>query len=301
MPDRTAIVVSAVFASFFACVALTAVAGPVYAGDACINKPKAPQGSHWYYHVDRVTRRKCWYQRAEGLTVHQVGSSKPSLPAKTMSEQGTETDRQQPTANSHTEQPIVEAQPSAPGLTGQSAPATSTGNAGAENPPQSLPSSGWPDQQSSADFHDRERELGRRAATDAGIDSQGRMPTVLTRAQVAAAESLAQISTDRMLLALLVGALALSVATMGRLIFKYAAARGSTWKWTEPTFSTSDVSTRRADVVCDLLEPTELSWTEELRQLLERYDGLMPEHRQPRLSRKILAPRNRGVIDGSKR
>ena len=341
MPDRTAIVVSAVFASFFACVALTAVAGPAYAGDACITKP--PQGSHWYYHVDPVTRRKCWHQRAEGLTVHQVGSSKPSLPAKTISKQGAETDRQQPTANSHTEQPIAEAQPSAPGLTGQSAPATSTDNAGAENPPQSLPSSGWPDQQSSADFHDRERELGRRAATDAGIDSQGRMPT-------AAAERPAQISTDRMLLALLVGALALSMATTGRLIFKYAAARGSTWKWTEPTFSTSDVSTRRADVVCDLalakkndgtpridrvtfddnekqgvealleqlhdeltgrrhapqparrqMIPRELSWTEELRQLLERYDGPMLEHRQPPLSRKMPAPRNPGVSHGSKR
>jgi hypothetical protein len=154
-----------------------------------------------------------------------------------------------------------------------------------------------------------------------------------------------------MLLALLVGALALSMATTGRLIFKYTAARGSTWKWTElsPTFSASDVSTRRPDVVCDLalakkndgapgidgvtfddiekqgvealLErlhdeltgrsyapkparrqeiPRELSWTEELRQLLERYDGPMPEHRQRRLSRKILAPRNPGVSAGSK-
>jgi len=144
MPDRTAIVVSAVFASFLACAALTTVAGSAaFAGDDCITEPKdqPPQGSHWYYHVDPVTRRKCWHQRAEGLTVHQVGSSKPSLPAKTISEQGAEIDRQQPTANSHTEQPIVEAQPTAPGLTGQSVPETSTDDAGAENPPQSIPSS----------------------------------------------------------------------------------------------------------------------------------------------------------------
>jgi hypothetical protein len=310
MPDRTAIVVSAVFASFLACVALTAVAGSAaYAGDDCITEPKdqPPQGSHWYYHVDPATRRKCWHQRDEGLTVHQVGSSKPSLPGKTISEPGAEIDRQQPTANPDTEQPIVEAQPTAPGLTGQSAPETSTDDAGAENPPQSISSSRWPDQQSSGDFNDRERELARRAATNAGIDSQGRMSSAFTRAQVAAAERPPEVSTDRiMLLALLVGALALSMAT-GRLIFKYAAARrlrrrdtldqrGSAWKWTElsPTFSESDASIHQANVVCDLPEPRELSCaTEELRQLLlqlvehgtfSRWPHIPPRNVDPKFS-----------------
>ena len=111
-----------------------------------------------------------------------------------------------------------------------------------ENPPQSTPSSRWPDQQNSADLNDRERGLARRA-TDVGIDSQDRMPPVFTRDQVAAAERPPEISTDRMLFALLVGALALTMAA-GCLIFKYAAARrprrgdvldqrGSAWKWTE--------------------------------------------------------------------
>ena len=92
-----------------------------------------------------------------------------------------------------------------------------------------------------------------------------------------------EISTARMLLALLVGALALSMAT-GRLIFKYSAARQprrgdildqrvSAWKRTElsPTFSPSDVSTRQANLVCDLPAQRELSCApEELRQLLVR-------------------------------
>ena len=196
-------------------------------------------------------------------------------------QQGAEVDRQRPTANSQTEQPIVEAQPTASGLTRQSTPETSTNAAGAENPQQSIPFSRWPDQPSSADSNDRERGLASRAGTDAGIDSQGRMPSVFTRAQVAAAEHPPEISTDRMLLALLVGALALSMAT-GRLIFKHSAGRrsrrrdildqrGSARKWTElsPTFSASDVSKGRANVVCDLPEPRELSCaTEELRQLL---------------------------------
>ncbi|MGA8816588.1 MAG: hypothetical protein WB624_04805, partial [Xanthobacteraceae bacterium] len=32
----------------------------------CAAAPKAaaPQGQHWYYHVDRATRHKCWYLHA---------------------------------------------------------------------------------------------------------------------------------------------------------------------------------------------------------------------------------------------
>jgi hypothetical protein len=281
MPDRTAVVVSAVFASFLAGVALTTVSGSaVRAADDCIAEPKdqPPRGSHWYYHVDPVTHRKCWHQRAEGQTIHQVESSKPSPPAKPILQQS-EVGFQQPAADSHTEQPIVEAQPTSAGLTGQSAPETSTDAAGAENSLQSIPSSRWPDQQSSANLNDRERGLARSAATDAEIDSQNRMPPVFTGDQVAAVERLPKISTDGMLL--LVGALALTVAT-SRLIFKYAAARrpcrgdvldqrGPGWEWTELShpFSASDVSTRQADVVYELREPRELGCpTEELRQLL---------------------------------
>ena len=34
--------------------------------DNCAAAPKAaaPQGQHWYYHVDRATRHKCWYLHA---------------------------------------------------------------------------------------------------------------------------------------------------------------------------------------------------------------------------------------------
>jgi hypothetical protein len=35
------------------------------AADDCITQPNAQtQGSHWYYHTDRVNNRKCWYQRS---------------------------------------------------------------------------------------------------------------------------------------------------------------------------------------------------------------------------------------------
>ena len=41
---------------------------PAFAAETCLTKPnlRADQGGHWYYRVDRVTKRKCWYQQASG-------------------------------------------------------------------------------------------------------------------------------------------------------------------------------------------------------------------------------------------
>jgi hypothetical protein len=41
------------------------------AADECIEKPNAPapQGSHWYYRIDRATKRQCWYLGAESAKI----------------------------------------------------------------------------------------------------------------------------------------------------------------------------------------------------------------------------------------
>jgi hypothetical protein len=41
------------------------------AADDCVSKPNAtpPQGTHWYYRVDRTTHRQCWYLGAEEAKV----------------------------------------------------------------------------------------------------------------------------------------------------------------------------------------------------------------------------------------
>ncbi|XIA62585.1 hypothetical protein ACFIOY_24070 [Bradyrhizobium sp. TZ2] len=38
------------------------------AADDCLAAPKAatPAGGHWYYRIDRATKRKCWYLREDG-------------------------------------------------------------------------------------------------------------------------------------------------------------------------------------------------------------------------------------------
>ncbi|WP_108519333.1 hypothetical protein [Bradyrhizobium algeriense] len=40
------------------------------AADSCLPAPKGanPSGSHWYYRIDRVTKRQCWYLREESDT-----------------------------------------------------------------------------------------------------------------------------------------------------------------------------------------------------------------------------------------
>jgi hypothetical protein len=44
------------------------------AGNDCIAKPNSapPQGSHWYYRVDRTANRRCWYLDRAGLMVRQA-------------------------------------------------------------------------------------------------------------------------------------------------------------------------------------------------------------------------------------
>src|SRR5215470_20142645 len=44
------------------------------AADECLSGPKgtAPQGSHWYYRVERSSGRHCWYLGAEGQRVRSV-------------------------------------------------------------------------------------------------------------------------------------------------------------------------------------------------------------------------------------
>ena len=47
-----------------------AIQAPQAAADSCLSAPKGatPAGSHWYYRLDRVTKRQCWYLREESDT-----------------------------------------------------------------------------------------------------------------------------------------------------------------------------------------------------------------------------------------
>ncbi len=51
------------------------------AADDCIARPNstAPSGSHWYYHLDRIKHRQCWFLAAEGSHARHGAARKPVL------------------------------------------------------------------------------------------------------------------------------------------------------------------------------------------------------------------------------
>jgi hypothetical protein len=230
MANRTTTFVSAVFANFLTCVALTTVAGSsARAADDCITGPKgqAPRGSHWYYNVNRVTHRRCWYLGAEGLEVRHVASPKPSSSAMPTLRQRAEIPTLKSVADSHAEQLIEGPSAELPIVanpTAQPLPeATEDAAAGVNSRGWAL-SSRWPNEPNSSGSADREPELTSNPDTHghSRMDSQDEKPPVLTTARLAAPE--ATVSSDRPLLALLAGALALA-AIIGLMIFKHSAAR----------------------------------------------------------------------------
>ncbi|MDA9466261.1 hypothetical protein [Bradyrhizobium sp. CCBAU 53415] len=75
MGNRAAKLISTVVASIVAGAPLAALSqnaptasSTANAATECLAAPKsaAPQGQHWYYRLDRTTKRKCWYLRAAG-------------------------------------------------------------------------------------------------------------------------------------------------------------------------------------------------------------------------------------------
>src|SRR5580704_10200536 len=68
-------------------VAATATASrAARAGDDCLAAPNAgaPQGSHWYYRLDRAAHRKCWYVGAQGAKVRRAAAARtPVAPPST--------------------------------------------------------------------------------------------------------------------------------------------------------------------------------------------------------------------------
>jgi hypothetical protein len=88
MPERTVKFLSAILTGI---VASTALAIPSHAEtaapDDCLLSPKGetPQGSHWYYRIERGSKRHCWYLR-EGERLSQASpqnilpSARPPAP-----------------------------------------------------------------------------------------------------------------------------------------------------------------------------------------------------------------------------
>jgi hypothetical protein len=122
MPKRITCV-PAMLAMVF--IALTIRAGGAEsAGNDCVAKPNfaAPQGSHWYYRVDRTANRRCWFLGPEGLKVRRAESPKRLLSSTSTPQLNSDT-RAEATASESVANASTSPSPSK-GLSGREPPST---------------------------------------------------------------------------------------------------------------------------------------------------------------------------------
>jgi len=86
MSRRLALVVPIILAASVGAISFSATTGD--AADDCLTSPRgtAPQGSHWYYRVDRSTGRHCWYLGAGGQRVRSVSERTSQQTSKRVAE-----------------------------------------------------------------------------------------------------------------------------------------------------------------------------------------------------------------------
>jgi hypothetical protein len=90
-------------------------AGPARAADDCLAGPNAdpPQGSHWYYRVDRAQQRHCWYLGPQGRQIRRSEpDSQPAVKSTALSAQESEPPLPLPRPGSlpaATPEPVIEA------------------------------------------------------------------------------------------------------------------------------------------------------------------------------------------------
>lgn len=231
MPNRTAKFVSALFASLLAGAPLTTVThGATTVADDCMSGPKgqAPQGAHWYYHVDRSTKRHCWYLADQQHTPRSQTAAANS-PASAKPPQDGEAAMQQSVANAHAELPADATRAEiSDNLATQLAPTQG-----------SLVASRWPDSYSSAPEATRS-PAKRDPGTGLTSASQNQTASVLAAGQLATADasSASQLYSLPLQLTALTGVLALA-GIIGTVMFKFGRS---------PRLQPSEISNRRGHI-----------------------------------------------------
>jgi hypothetical protein len=256
MSNRTAKFVSAIFAGFLAGAPLTTIShSAARAADDCLSGPKdqTPQGGHWYYRIDRVTKRHCWYLGEEREKLSQIAPPNAASSANPVSPK-TDAAMQRALADAHAElhaQTRIEQpdhgddRPTPEIPTDAAAREDNRGarTSGAETP-RSIVASRWPDP-SGANPTANPAPNNAYPVTSVTPASRPLPPSVLAAGQFAAADLSSETPaySVQMLLAALMAALALA-GIMGSVIFKFGSAprsaqakirerRGAIWEATD--------------------------------------------------------------------
>jgi hypothetical protein len=243
MSNRSAKFASAMFACLFAGSSLAATSqgatNTAEAADPCVSAPKGalPQGGHWYYRIDRATKRHCWYvgeaKEKPTRAVARENSPTPAEPAPPPKDAAA----QRSISDAHAELPSPQTRPgqeagipigqqqilvTAPNaLSAEYQPA----NAQDANAQRSVFASRWPetsgvnapaDPGPAADDSDAGAQADATAAPAATLAS-----VTLTAAD---ASSQSEPGSIQMLLVVIFGALALA-GLMGSAIFRFGSSR----------------------------------------------------------------------------
>ena len=226
MPNRTAKFVSALFASLLAGAPLTTVThGATTVADDCLSGPKgqAPQGAHWYYRVDRSTKRHCWYLADQHTPRSQTTVA--NSPASTKPPQDAEAAMQQSVANAHAELP-------ADGTRTEDSDNAATQVAPTQ---RSLVASRWPDPYSSAP---EATASPARRDPGAGVTSTAQSQPTSVQFATADASSATSLYSLPLQLTALAGMLALA-GIIGTVMFKFGRS---------PRLQSSEISNRRGHI-----------------------------------------------------
>jgi hypothetical protein len=236
MPNRTAKLLSAIFAGFLASVPLTTIAhSETPAADDCLSAPKdsAPQGSHWYYRIDHATNRHCWHLDAAHEKLSQLAPPNSAAAAKPAAP-NSEAALQHSVADARAELPgqLRSAGPNqddaqTPATTANASPGDDNGGAkmlDAEVPGSTV-ASRWPDASSVSSSSSPGPAAGNPGAPMPS-NATAAPPPAIAEVTLAAADSSSekQSNSVRMLAVAIVGALSLA-GVMVSAIFRLAGTR----------------------------------------------------------------------------
>lgn len=235
MGNRTAKFISALVGGIIAGAPLAAESqnAPATASTAaadCLASPKgvAPQGQHWYYRLERSTKRQCWYLRAEGGKDNAKDGAKP---AQTAQAEPSPADAAAPQQNSVQDaraeylKPQTTAAPTAPA---QAVPTTSAPTQPAASPSadssaqQPAAASPWPDPSTATSPAPQPAPAPVAAVAPPGTQpSKSPAPVALAAADSNADKPAGSI---QMLLLVIGGALALA-GILASIIYRFAGGR----------------------------------------------------------------------------
>jgi hypothetical protein len=226
MRNRNAKFVSAILLSTLAGASVEALTqGPAHAAADCLSAPKgaSPAGSHWYYRIDRPTKRHCWY------LAERDGKLSQSAPPKSFHRPRAIA----PVARSSVQHPVADARAELPSQAIVAAgnrnevmasvapdPTESSRDGVGLLPPSSIIATRWPEPAGVGS----PVMMASNQAADQPPDPPSRRSPAIAPAALAAESPQGRSASIPMLLAVMAGALALAGITAS-IVLKLGGAR----------------------------------------------------------------------------